>query len=733
MPAHGEQQQQQQGEVDDLIGQQQYSRALATPAACADVRVQSLIRQHELHAFAGSLLASTSAHDGQLSLAAHELQVALSSILDARTRARIAWVTLVRLADRLDRAYAHALVDAIPQDTSPASAEDDRLLQDINSWRGRLAAFDQLFPDSAAPVSVPCHVFLRVPLRQLALELAATSHLAQLLSLLERHHNEHADAAVALTHVPLTADPAQFTLLASHVLQQRPDEDSKLVTALYMRRISDSHSLGLVAHALKLVQLAPAALATVDNNGLDELGEDLTFLSKFVYDRPWPDSPAALANLARRELDDTAKSMTLDRWRALPPERVLTDLLAWSTFATIVGDVRQLALPFLDLVEIKGERLASEPAAPNLASRLLLRELATRSASTNGLEALSAVFSASKPTLPLSQRVIRSDHDLARLALAVAYGHRAATTADDLVLLSSIFECLPALESSTDSSRSLFSIESFGSAVDLLDGPLAAFEPADLSAALDLLDSHLSQAEMLSRYSVPTPLTWFLRSADDEAAQRALATRLARTSSQGGAEPGQVPFESEDEWEALLDDMIAMCAGEQGTASQRKALAKLGPKEVMRIFFGGLLASGHQFSLARRLLQEHAGAQELDAAAQEQLVVDTARELYDNAESGNMNSGNMKLAYEWCVRSFQPLPTTADGAAQPCGRGANSCDQKGARVHRGHVAPVLFQVVLSARRTHDAHRDPPLQGSSRAHRTPARVKPRRLSASRHAA
>lgn len=34
----------------------------------------------------------------------------------------------------------------------------------------------------------------------------------------------------------------------------------------------------------------------------------------------------------------------------------------------------------------------------------------------------------------------------------------------------------------------------------------------------------------------------------------------------------------------------------------------------------------------------------------ERLVIDASKEFFDNAESGNMNTGNLKLAYEWYVR-----------------------------------------------------------------------------------
>lgn len=33
----------------------------------------------------------------------------------------------------------------------------------------------------------------------------------------------------------------------------------------------------------------------------------------------------------------------------------------------------------------------------------------------------------------------------------------------------------------------------------------------------------------------------------------------------------------------------------------------------------------------------------------EELVIAASRDFYDNSESGNLHSGEMKLAFEWCV------------------------------------------------------------------------------------
>ena len=51
--------------------------------------------------------------------------------------------------------------------------------------------------------------------------------------------------------------------------------------------------------------------------------------------------------------------------------------------------------------------------------------------------------------------------------------------------------------------------------------------------------------------------------------------------------------------------------------------------------------------MAKSLFSSSSGEQPLDASTQQELVLAASREFYDNAESGNLHSGNMKLAFEW--------------------------------------------------------------------------------------
>jgi hypothetical protein len=51
--------------------------------------------------------------------------------------------------------------------------------------------------------------------------------------------------------------------------------------------------------------------------------------------------------------------------------------------------------------------------------------------------------------------------------------------------------------------------------------------------------------------------------------------------------------------------------------------------------------------LARKIILPTDRLQPLDMVVAEQLVIDASREFFDNAPSGNMHYGYMKLAYEW--------------------------------------------------------------------------------------
>lgn len=56
-----------------------------------------------------------------------------------------------------------------------------------------------------------------------------------------------------------------------------------------------------------------------------------------------------------------------------------------------------------------------------------------------------------------------------------------------------------------------------------------------------------------------------------------------------------------------------------------------------------------EFGLAQSLLHPASAEPPLPPAVEEELVIAASREFYDNAESGNLHKGDMKLAFDWCV------------------------------------------------------------------------------------
>ncbi|KAM0793279.1 hypothetical protein ACM66B_000740 [Microbotryomycetes sp. NB124-2] len=541
--------------------------------------------------------------------------------------------------------------------------------------------------------------FIAQSVSSLALELAASAETSLLCELCKRHSRALWPLRAELVNaVPEWQDPHSFAQLLTgvengleaawrHAQPWRDtidfielvfsaggvDDDgdaqdrrtAQELSSFYRERIEHVASLGLVSVALTFVQLC----ASLDVPDLEDLGEELSLLNRLAYDRPPPPDTTASQAPALPPLPlINVDNLTLSDWKQLAPADVLRAYLDGWPALDLPSAIRRLAVPYLSVLEARAERAGAPDAT--LSTRLLYDYILTLpSARLPRLEGLLAVFEASKPTLSAGSRIIKSDEDLARLALACVYGCR-DNSAEAIVVMSKIFECLPVFdaktiseskvnESSTSSKASLFALHPPGSDLptpQYLFKQLKSFSLSKLTASIDALDLHLAEAETFSRYSVAVPLSWFLASHNDVKAQRAWATRMARTSSSGGG--GKIgdegTFEGEDEWEMLMEDMVSLTEG--GDVDElRKAFWMLEKEEVLRIFFGGLLAAS-RITLAKSLLHPSHGEPPLPPHTVEELVIAASREFYDNAESGNMKHGDMKLAYE-CLAA---APQTAD-------------------------------------------------------------------------
>ncbi|KAG6911534.1 hypothetical protein DXG01_011836 [Tephrocybe rancida] len=388
--------------------------------------------------------------------------------------------------------------------------------------------------------------------------------------------------------------------------------------------------------------LIDIALATIQHGAsqgipdLDEIGEELSLLSRLVYDAP--------------QGSHIADDWTLSRWSSMEPSAVVQAYLAHSTPESISRDVSRLVLPYLFVLESRAERAGvPDPALPN---RLLYGYVLSAP-----LEITAAIFEASKPTLPVAQRLIKDDEDIARLALACLYG---SDSLNEWSAMSRIFECLPAWDvprdedndedvtDTTISSLSAFVTPSIDHPQSTASDLLIFFKPlpiASLSRSLDILDIHLESGEILSRWSVPAPLRWFLQSNGNAKEQRAWANRMARRA--GGSDD---QLTSKDDWEWLLEDMLKLTGkGETGLPG---AFGLLGRDEVLHLFLSGLLSSG-KFGIARDILRSSSHRSSLEPSKVEEICLECSREFYDNAQSGNYKFGDLKLAYD-CLDVPQP-------------------------------------------------------------------------------
>ncbi|KAK4683970.1 neuroblastoma-amplified sequence, partial [Tremellales sp. Uapishka_1] len=165
---------------------------------------------------------------------------------------------------------------------------------------------------------------------------------------------------------------------------------------------------------------------------------------------------------------------------------------------------------------------------------------------------------------------------------------------------------------------------------------------ASLSRALDILDVHLESGEILARWETPVQLRFLLQSARDRKEQIELAEKMVRKQSAAGL--------GEAKWERLWGDMGRLSGGED--ALLRGAFGMLGDEDMMGIYLGGVLRSGN-FSIAGKMIKNLQATRGLSNDLLEKVVLATSREFYENAETGNIHTGEMKLAYD-CLDACPP-------------------------------------------------------------------------------
>jgi hypothetical protein len=380
-------------------------------------------------------------------------------------------------------------------------------------------------------------------------------------------------------HVPETYKSASLQT----PLPSRPKLSSDDLAEWYSTHIESLDNLGMLDLQLAWVQHG----ASSGIPSLGALGEDLSLLSRLIYDAELTPAQHEKWNLAT--------------WRAASETEIVSAYLSNSTPSSIVSDIRRLVLPYLYVLESRAER--SGRTDPNIVERHLHDAILSLP-----LTLALPVFEASKATLPLSDRLIRNDVNVARLALAVLYG---SDDRGSWSVKSSIFECLPVWDVSggdldSDKEATSTTLESIATFVrptkSSLRPPNAKdlfifFHPlpfASLSRALDILDVHLESGEILARWEVPVQLRFLLQSARDGKEQKDLAERVVRRNT--GRRTG-------DQWVRLWDDMKRLNGGDD--ALLRGAFGMLSVEEMMRVYLGGVLSSGSESSITYNYGRSH--------------------------------------------------------------------------------------------------------------------------------
>ncbi|PSR75907.1 hypothetical protein PHLCEN_2v8821 [Hermanssonia centrifuga] len=448
----------------------------------------------------------------------------------------------------------------------------------------------------------------------------------------ERDWSEETIVQAALSNPKFARSAPPCNYSSTHMFHPSPLSSDELKDWYRERMDCTITATGMADNALSLAQHA----ASLGVPGLDEVGEDLLLLCRLLYDTSLADDPVAI--------EDDQAIWTLDRWNSLDSSTVIHAYLAHSTPENIARDITRLVMPYLFVLESRAER-AGHPE-PELPKRLLYDYILNAP-----LNIVASVFEASKPTLPPAQRILRSDEDMIRLALACLYG---CESVDQWSTMSRIFECLPAWDlqgeqddqddsevDTTIASLSAYVVPSTTGSQSTASDLLLFFKPLSLSSlsrVLDVLDVHLESGEILARWSVPAPLRWFLLSNANESEQRAWANRMARRA--GGADD---KLETRGDWEWLLEDMLKLSMSDNGDL--KTAFCLLSKDEIVRIFFTGLLSSG-QFDLARGMLKSSEDLALLSPEDIEAICLTCSQEFYDNSSSGNYHFGDMKLAYD---------------------------------------------------------------------------------------
>ncbi|KAK7694895.1 hypothetical protein QCA50_002083 [Cerrena zonata] len=151
---------------------------------------------------------------------------------------------------------------------------------------------------------------------------------------------EQKDIQDSLLKSQVSFTVGQTSISSTPVTPQYDALPAEQLLSWYRERINMIMSTtGMVDVAFSLVQHA-ASQGVV---GLDEIGEDLSLISRLVYDTP------SLEGVNQDE-------WTLERWKSLQPLDVVRAYLAGSGPESISHDITHLVRPYLYVLEARAER-----------------------------------------------------------------------------------------------------------------------------------------------------------------------------------------------------------------------------------------------------------------------------------------------------------------------------------------------------------------------------------------
>ncbi|TPX35805.1 hypothetical protein SmJEL517_g01994 [Synchytrium microbalum] len=368
-------------------------------------------------------------------------------------------------------------------------------------------------------------------------------------------------------------------------------------------RIRFVEAAGLPNLALELAKMSTSRY------DLNELVWDLTNLSTLIYERYSPGS-SDVVNLNLSTMETASELDIIGMFMSLGFE--------------LLEVARRFVAPFLQRANLKRRKRGIAGDSARVFGDWIVSK-ATEG--KEGMDLAVRILEISADEAPIDKRVIQSRIIQAQIVLETAY---LATETVPLSMLERLAACAPDL-------YEIGALNEIGSVDDSQDEALLD----DLNVRLEVLKCHLAAIRILARHKVPKALSWLSSVSDHVAQQKALCTQLVRRFARDDSASALGKTDVSDTvWKALFDDMMEL-----------RALGVLGLVELDEIYrqFIAVALSAGRFGLVRDLVSGVKDMPPLSEEEIETLILDASREFYDNAESGDMTLGLMKMAYD-CLR-----------------------------------------------------------------------------------